>query len=70
MINTEQYNQQEAKKIVEALDTFVWYDMPTELVPGIRAKSGQVITILVYLLVEKGILSYKDIERLTKQETL
>ena len=67
MLNTDQYNQEETKKIVEALDHYVWYDMPAELVPGIKAKSGQVLTALVYVLVEKGILSSKDIERLTKE---
>jgi uncharacterized protein (DUF2225 family) len=68
MITTDQYNTEETKKIVEALDHYVWYEMPEELVPGIKAKSGQVLTALVYVLVEKGIISSKDIERLTKQD--
>lgn len=65
---TEQYNTEETKKIIEALDNYVWYDMPEELAPGIKAKSGQVLTALVYILVEKGFLSSKDIQRLIKEE--
>lgn len=66
MITTEQANQQEAKAIVEHLDGYVWYDMPTELHAGVKAKSGQVLTALVYILVDKGLLSLDDVKRITK----
>lgn len=63
---TESYNKEETKKIVEALDAYVWYDMPSELATGVKAKSGQVVTALVYVLVEKGLISLQDVQRLTK----
>lgn len=69
MITTEEYNKEETRKIVEALDAYVWYDMPTDLVPGVKAKPTQVVTALVFILVEKGLLSSKDVERLTKGVT-
>lgn len=66
MTTTEKANQQETKEIVEHLDQYVWYNMPTELHPGVKAKSGQVLTALVYILVDKGLLSLDDVKRITK----
>lgn len=66
MITTEEYNLEETKKILAALDEYVWHDMPSDMHPGVRAKPTQVLTALVFILVEKGLLSSNDIKRLVK----
>ena len=51
----------ETKAIVERIDEYVWYEMDQTLFEGVRAKSGQVITTLIYILVDKGIITLADV---------
>jgi len=57
-------SEQETNNILEAIEEFVWYDMPEaerDAMKTQRIKSGEVIYVLVKLLVDKGLLSFDDI---------
>lgn len=50
------------KKIMEAIDEYVWYDLPTDLkIEPARAKSNEVTFSLVQVLVDKGLITYQDV---------
>jgi hypothetical protein len=54
------FNQ--TKKIMEAIDEYVWYDIPADLkIEPAKAKSNEVTFSLVQVLVDKGLITYEDV---------
>lgn len=53
---------EETKRIMTAIDEYVWYDVPSDLkIEPAKAKSNEVTFSLVQVLVDKGIITYEDV---------
>lgn len=55
---------EETKRIMEAFDEYVWYDVPAGLkIEPAKARSNEVTFTLVQVLVDKGLISFADVSK-------